>query len=694
MHPEVKQDHPGDCPICGMALEPKGGLPDSSLEDAEAASLARRFWIAAILSLPVLLLEMGGMIPGVGDLIPMEISRWLQFLFATPVVLWCGNLFFVKGWKSIASRNLNMFTLISIGVGAAYLFSLIALFLPGIFPDAFRSHGAHVDLYFEAAAVITTLVLLGQWLEARARSKTGSAVRALFSLAPPTARRLRDGQEEEVPLEEISSGDRVRVRPGEKIPVDGTVEKGTSSVDESMITGESMPVQKAEGDAVIGATINGNGSLDILAGEVGPNSMLSRIIQMVSEAQLSKAPIQKTADRVAAIFVPLVLVAAVITFLSWRLVGPSPAYAFVNAVAVLIIACPCALGLATPMSIMVGVGRGARAGVLVREAAALERAEKADHLITDKTGTLTEGRPAVTVLEPANGVGDEELLSLAAGLESLSEHPLARAVVIDAKKRQLVPAEVSDFSSTTGEGVTGLSQGLEIRVGKLEFVSQEALSDDLQASARVAQSSGATVVWVSRANKIIGWIGIADTLKKDANSSVQELQSLGLKVIMCTGDNEATARFIGTQAGIDSVQAELSPSDKADVVRELQKNGAVVLMAGDGINDAPALAAADAGIAMGTGTDVAIQSAGMTLVKGDLPGIARAVRLSRAVLRNIRQNLFFAFFYNALGIPVAAGVLYPFTGWLLSPMIAAAAMSLSSVCVIANALRMRSVSLD
>ena len=687
MHPEIRQSEPGDCPKCGMALEPSGGVPDAAAGEAEVKALRGKFLWAAGLALPVFVLAMGGMLPGFP--VPPSIARWLEFLFATPVVLWTGGIFFGRGWASVVNKSPNMFTLISVGVGAAYTFSVAAMLAPGWFPDSFKTHGGHVGLYFEAAAVITALVLLGQWLEARARNRTGEAVRALLDLAPRTARRIRDGVEEDVPIDDIRVDDLLRVRPGEKIPADGEVVDGRGAVDESMITGESVPVAKGPGDRVIGATLNGTGSLVIRAREVGADSLLSRIVRMVADAQRSKAPIQGLADRVAAVFVPSVILAAVLTFLAWWIWGPSPAHAFVNAVSVLIIACPCALGLATPMSVMVGVGRGARAGVLVREAAALERLEKASRLVTDKTGTLTEGKPRVVGWEATDPQLKTDLFRVAASLESASEHPLARAVLNAAEAAGAEFSSPEDFQSVTGSGVTGTVGGSRAAAGRAALLEKEGLPfpSALEKRAREEERAGHTVIriaWESGA----GWLSLSDPVRPDAREMVTELNALGISVIMATGDNAGTAREVARATGIDDFQAGLTPSDKASLVSDLQKDGSGVIMAGDGVNDAPALAAADAGIAMGTGTDVAIQSAGITLVKGDLRGIVRAVRLSRAVMRNIRQNLCFAFGYNTLGIPIAAGVLYPFTGWLLNPMVAAAAMSLSSVSVIANALRL------
>jgi len=699
MHPEVQQDGPGDCPKCGMPLEPK----EIEAEDPHAheiGQLALKFWVAAALTLPVFVIAMGHMV--VGWEIPY--SQWIEFVLATPVVLWAGSMFFVKGWRSIVNRSLNMFTLIMVGVGAAYVYSAVAVLFPNIFPESFRQHG-RLALYFESAAVITTLVLLGQWLEAKARSRTGQAIRALLGLAAKTAHRVRDGQEEDVPVEELVPGDVLRIRPGEKVPLDGEVTEGTSHVDESMLTGEPIPVEKGPGDKLIGATINQTGALTMRAEKVGADTLLSQIVHMVSEAQRSRAPIQALADRVSGYFVPAVILTAIVTFIVWSIWGPAPAlaYAMVNAVAVLIIACPCALGLATPMSIMVGVGRAAQSGILISNAEAIERAEKITHVVTDKTGTLTEGKPKVVALRPANGVDEEQLLRLAAAAEQPSEHPLARAIV-EALESRLQPAETeeqpkgwtptaTDFSSTTGGGVQASVEGAIIRIGRPQFLRDAGveISDDLNTVATDWQKQARTVVWVARDRQLLGLIAIADPIKSTTQEAIRILHDLGLKVIMCTGDNRQTAAAVAKELGIDRFEAEVMPQDKIEIVRRLQADGAVVAMAGDGINDAPALAAADVGIAMGTGTDVAIQSAGITLVKGDLRSIAKALRLSRSVMGNIRQNLFFAFIYNALGVPVAAGVLYPIFGLaaLLNPMIAGAAMSFSSVSVIANALRLR-----
>ncbi len=698
MCPGVESDKPGDCPKCGMALERNPtyvGDGDASEEEAaEIRALARRFWISAALTVPVVFIAMGHMLPG-GDptaWIPAGWGPWLEFLFATPVVVWAGGIFFVRGWRSVVHRSLNMFTLISLGVGAAYVYSAAAVLVPGVFPESVRHNGV-IGLYFEAAAVITTLVLLGQLLEAKARSRTGGAIRALLDLSPKTATRLRDGDEETVPVADIAAGDLLRVRPGERIPVDGTVTEGRSAVDESMVTGEPLPVEKSGGDAVVGGTVNQTGSFVMRAEKVGAETLLARIVQMVAEAQRSRAPVQQTVDRIAAWFVPAVVVVAVVSFFVWWLAGPEPslAYAVVNAVAVLIIACPCALGLATPMAIMVGVGRGAERGVLIRNAAVFERARSVTALVIDKTGTLTEGKPAVTDVVPAEGVGKDELLGLAAALERHSEHPLAAAIVAAAKEAGAAAGEANDFTSHSGGGVSGTVDGESAVLGKPAFVEERgaALPEALRGRLEALREEARTVVAVARGDTVLGLIGLADPVKATSKDAIQSLHSLGVRVVMATGDHEGTARAVAAELGIDEIHAGLDPAAKREIVEELRRGGAVVAMAGDGINDAPALAAADVGIAMGTGTDVAIESAGVTLVKGDLAGVAAALRLSRATTRNIRQNLFFAFIYNSLGVPVAAGVLYPFFGILLNPMIAGAAMSLSSVSVIANALRLR-----
>jgi Cu+-exporting ATPase len=696
MHPEIEQEEPGACPKCGMDLEPKTVTAEEE-EDPELISMTRRFWIGLVLTLPVFLLAM---LPHVGiplDFIPKSVSNWIQFILCIPVVLYCGAPFFQRGWRSIVTWNLNMFTLIAIGTGAAFGFSAVAMLFPGIIPDAFRTQG-EVQVYFESAAVIITLVLLGQVLELRARKRTGSAIRELLSLAPPTARRVKDGEEEEVSLEELSTGDMLRVKPGEKIPVDGAIEEGKSRIDESMITGEPTPVEKQTGDEVIGGTVNQTGSFLMKAEKVGEDTTLSRIINMVSEAQRSRAPIQSVADTVAAYFVPAVVVTSIITFLVWAIVQPEqPAlvYALVNAIAVLIIACPCALGLATPMSIMVGVGRGAKAGVLIKNAEFLETLEKVDTLVVDKTGTLTRGKPTLTDVKAVEGRSADDLLRYAAGVESVSEHPLARAVSEGAEEKQVSIPEVQEFDSITGQGVTGQVEGQTILFGKQELLEDrdvEGLSE-LDETAEKWQSEAKTVMYLAVENKLAGLIAVSDPIKESTPPAIRKLHQMGLKIVMLTGDNEHTAAAVAKELGIDEFHAGVSPEDKHDHVQKLKESGKKVAFAGDGINDAPALAASDVGIAMGTGTDVAIESAGVTLVKGDLNGIRQSIALSRRTMKNIRQNLFFALIYNALGIPVAAGILYPFFGLLLNPMIAAAAMSFSSVSVIGNSLRLRAARL-
>jgi Cu+-exporting ATPase len=696
MHPEIEQDRPEGCPICGMALEPKNIVAGNEEENVELRDMTRKFWIGALLTAPVFILAMSHMLPSAPSWLEGDLSRWTQFVLSTPVVLWCGWPFFQRGWQSIVHPSLNMFTLIAIGIGAAFFYSAVVMVLPQLFPPSFAAHG-RIGVYFEAAAMITVLVLLGQVLELRARSRTGSAIRALLNLAPKTARLIRDGEERDLPLEEVQRGDQMRVRPGEKIPVDGRVIEGETSVDESMITGESMPVTKAAGDHVTGGTMNQTGSIVLEAERVGSETVLSQIVEMVAEAQRSRAPIQGLADKVASWFVPAVIVIATITFIVWLIIGPEPrlAYAIVNAVAVLIIACPCALGLATPMSVMVGVGRGAQAGVLIKKAEAIEMMEKVRTLIVDKTGTLTEGRPAVIEIIPNDSITADELLAFAAAVEKNSEHPLARAVVEGAIERKITIAPVVDFESTTGGGVIGHVGEHRVAVGKPAFLHAQGVREIETLTKRAAdlQASGNGVIFVAIDNRAAGIIAVADPIKDSTPDAIDHLHQLGMKIIMLTGDNERTARAVAQKLRIDEVQAGVEPQDKNDCVRQLRAQHHVVAMAGDGINDAPALAAADVGIAMGTGTDVAMESAGITLLKGDLRGIEKAVRLSRAMMSNIRQNLFFAFIYNSLGVPIAAGVLYPFLGILLSPIIAGAAMSLSSVSVIANALRLRSVKL-
>ena len=699
MHPEIEQDHPGDCPKCGMALESKTVTagPDAG-ENAELRDMTRRFWIGAALTLPVFALAMAHLIPALSrqSWADSHASRWLQFAFTTPVVGWAGWPFFKRGWRSIVTRHLNMFTLIAIGVGAAYVFSAVAMLLPDLFPHSMQ-HGGKVAIYFEAAAVIVVLVLLGQVLELRARSRTGSAIKALLNLAPPTARQVTDGGDHEVPLDQVKVGDWLRVVPGDKVPVDGTVVEGHSNVEESMITGEPLPVEKRVGDKVTGGTVNGTGSFVMRAERVGSDTLLGQIVSMVAEAQRSRAPIQGLADKVAGIFVPVVLLISVLTFGIWLWFGPEPklAYAIVNAVAVLIIACPCALGLATPMSIMVGVGRGAQAGVLVKNAEALERLEKVTTLVVDKTGTLTEGKPKLIDVLPSGGFEAKEFLRLAASLEQNSEHPLAAAIVQGAMEKGIDFAAVKDFRSVTAGGVLGTVADRTVMIGKPDFLRGEKIVDlePLETLAVKLQEEGKTAMFVAIDGKAAGILAVADPIKATTAEAVKELHALGLEIVMLTGDNRRTAAAVAGQLDIDVVEAEIEPAGKVAHVKKLRAEGHHVAMAGDGINDAPALSEADVGIAMGTGTDVAMQSAGITLVRGDLRGIAQAIRLSRATMRNIRQNLFFAFIYNALGIPVAAGILYPFFGLLLSPIIAGAAMSLSSVSVISNALRLRKVKL-
>jgi len=693
MHPEIREPRPGSCPICGMALEAE--MPTAGPEDdSELVDMRRRFVAAAILSVPLVALAMGSHVPGIAGALPSpRIRVWIELALASPVVLWAGLPFFARAWTSIVSRRLNMFTLIGLGVGVAYAYSLVAALAPGRFPDSFRGHEGEVGVYFEAAAVIVALVLLGQVLELRARHRTGAAIRALLGLAPKTARSRRaDGTEEEVPLESVEVGDLLRVRPGEKIPVDGLVVEGTSAVDESMVTGEPIPVEKSAGDRVVGATVNGTGSFVMRAEKVGADTLLARIVGLVAEAQRSRAPIQRLADAVAAWFVPAVVAVALLTFFVWGLFGPEPRWttALVNAVAVLIIACPCALGLATPVSIMVATGRGATAGVLFRDAAAIEALREVDTLLVDKTGTLTEGKPKLVAVEPAPGVDERELLRAAASLEAASEHPLAAAVVAGAAERGIRPVKVDAFRAIPGKGVTGRVDGSGWTLGNAGFLRETAVDlGTLAARADEMRSAGRTVMFAADGGKAAGLLAVEDPIKEATPEAIRTLREDGLRIVVVTGDARPTAEAVARRLGLDDVVAEVLPDAKADVVRRCQKDGGVVAMAGDGINDAPALAAADVGIAMGTGTDVAMESAAVTLVKGDLRAIARARHLSRATLRNIRQNLFFAFVYNALGVPIAAGALYPFTGLLLSPIFAAAAMSFSSVSVIANALRLR-----
>jgi Cu+-exporting ATPase len=694
MHPQIRRDAPGSCPICGMALEPEG-IPEAEGANPELKDMTRRFVIGAVLATPIFVVEMGGHL-GLMNLehfASMVASRWIQFALATPIVFWCAWPFFQRAWASVLNRSPNMFTLIALGVGASYGYSLAATFAPELFPASLRQHGGMIPVYYEAAAVVTVLVLLGQVLELRAREKTGGAIRALLKLAPKTARRLRaDGTDEEVSLDQVHVGDRLRVRPGEAVPVDGSVTEGTSSVDESMVTGESMPAAKTVGDKVIGGTINGTGALVITAEKVGADTMLSRIVHMVADAQRSRAPIQRLADSVAAWFVPAVMLSAALAFAAWMIWAPAPALglAVVAAVSVLIIACPCALGLATPMSIMVGVGKGASAGVLIKNAEALERFEKVDTLVVDKTGTLTEGKPRVTAVVPAAGFDESAVLSFCASLEKSSEHPLAAAILSAATDRKVALQEFTNFASVTGKGVTGTIAGRLVAVGNAALLKDRGVaSAALEARADTLRKDGATALFVAVDDKPAGIIAIADPVKATTMAALDALRKDGLRIVMVTGDNRTTAQAVASKLGITEVEADVLPDQKNAIVRRLKTEGRVVAMAGDGVNDAPALAEADVGIAMGTGTDVAIQSAGITLVKGDLAGIARARALSHATMRNIRENLVLAFVYNVVGIPVAAGVLYPAFGILLSPIIAAAAMSLSSVSVIGNALRLR-----
>jgi P-type Cu+ transporter len=698
MHPQIVRDAPGVCPICGMSLEPRTVSVEE--ENAELIDMKRRFWLCAVLSLPLLILGMSEFIPGnpLMTFLGGRVVTWVSLALATPVVLWGGWPFFVRFWYSLVNRSLNMFTLIGLGVGVAYIYSLIATVLPQIFPHSFRDHMGNVPVYFEAAAVITTLVLLGQVLELKARSSTSAAIRALLGLAPKTARRIAsDGTEQDVPLDQVMKDDRLRVRPGEKIPVDGIVLEGVSSVDESMVTGEPIPVEKQKGDRVIGATINGTGSLIMQAERVGVETLLSQIVQMVGEAQRSRAPIQKLADVVSGYFVPAVILVAIITFIVWATIGPEPrmAYAIINAVAVLIIACPCALGLATPMSIMVATGKGAQAGVLFRNAEAIEVLREIDTLVVDKTGTLTEGKPKLVTVIPAQGLNEAELLRLAASLERGSEHPLAAAIVSGAAERNVDLAKVERFDSVTGKGVRGTVDGRTVALGNRALLEEAGIDPaELGAQAEQYRADGQTVMFVIVDGKPAGLVGVADPIKASTPEAINELHQQNIRIVMLTGDSRTTAEAVARKLNIDEVVAGVLPNQKAEIVKRFQSDGRNVAMAGDGINDAPALAQAQVGIAMGTGTDVAMQSAGVTLVKGDLRGIVRAIRLSRATLKNIKQNLFFAFVYNAVGVPIAAGVLYPSIGLLLSPIIAAAAMSISSVSVIANSLRLRTQTLN
>jgi P-type Cu+ transporter len=695
MHPEIVRPAPGSCPICGMALEPRTVTAGAAEENPELRDMTRRFWIAVALTLPLLLIAMASMFGYWLRLdlnlngVPLNLT-WLEFILATPVVLWAGWPFFQRFWTSLVNRSPNMFTLIGMGTGVAYAYSVIATLFPRIFPESLRGMSGYPDVYFEAAAAITTLVLLGQVMELRARSRTSAALRALLDLSPKTARILAaDGTEKDVPLDQIKPGDRLRVRPGEKVPVDGVILEGHSSIDESMITGESIPVEKSSGNSVIGATVNSTGSFIMRADRVGAETLLARIVQLVGQAQRSRAPIQRLADRVAKWFVPIVVAIALITFVAWFFIGPQPrfAHALVNAVAVLIIACPCALGLATPMAIMVGVGRGAHAGVLIKNAEALETLEKVDTLVVDKTGTLTEGKPQLTATTLQ--ADDSETLRLAASLERASEHPLASAIVAAAEKQKLSLSQPRDFATIPGKGITGVIDGKRVAVGNAALMADVGAFTSANADSNAANSSAGTTLFVAADGKYVGKFSVVDPVKPSTPEAIRALKNQGLHIVMLTGDNRATAAAIAQQLGIDEFEAEILPERKLEIIRKLQGQGRVVAMAGDGINDAPALAQADVGIAMGTGTDVAMESGGITLVKGDLTGIVRARNLSRATMRNIRQNLFFAFIYNAIGVPIAAGVLYPFFGLLLSPIFAAAAMSFSSVSVIANALRLR-----
>ena len=698
MHPEIVRDAPGSCPICGMALEPKT-ISAEEEENPELIDMTRRFRVSAVLTIPLFMIAMRHYLPGLTLIdrhLPPEFLKWLELVLATPVVLWGAWPFFARGWQSIATWNPNMFTLIGLGVGLAYGYSIVAALFPGLFPESFRSEGGQVGMYFEAAAVITTLVLLGQVLELGARSRTGAAIRALLGLAPKTARRIRDGSEEDVPMEQIKAGDLLRVRPGEKVPVDGTVTEGSSAVDESMITGEPIPVSKQPGDRVIGATVNGTGTLIVRAEKVGAETLLAQIVHMVAEAQRSRAPIQKLADVVAGYFVQTVVGIAVLTFVIWAWIGPEPrmAYALVNAVAVLIIACPCALGLATPMSIMVAMGKGATGGVLFKNAEAIEVMKTVDTLVTDKTGTLTEGKPRLVNIIPAAGFDEQTLLHLAASIEMGSEHPLAEAIVAGAKEKGISPTRVESFESLTGRGVTGMINGRRTALGNRRLMEELGIAPgDLPDKAESMRKEGQTAMFVAADGKMAGLLAVADPIKTTTAEAIGSLHQEGIRVVMITGDSKTTAEAVAKKLGIDEVLAEVLPDQKAAMVKRMQGEGRIVAMAGDGINDAPALAQAHVGIAMGTGTDVAMKSAGVTLVKGDLRGIVRARKLSRATMRNIKQNLFFAFVYNSLGVPIAAGILYPAFGILLSPIIAAAAMSFSSVSVIGNSLRLKSARL-
>jgi Cu+-exporting ATPase len=697
MHPQIRQVGPGSCPICGMALEPE----QASLEEGpshEFIDMRRRFWIGTVLTIPVAVLEMGGHLFGLDHLIDQQTSNWIQFTLATPVVLWAGWPFFVRGWKSLVARSLNMFTLIAMGIGVAWIYSTVATLAPQVFPPAFRGPDGSVAVYFEAAAVITVLVLLGQVLELKAREQTSGAIKALLELAPTRARRIKaDGSDEEIELDQVKVGDLLRARPGDKVPIDGTVTDGRSHVDESMVTGEPLPVLKEPGSKVIGGTINGQGSFVMRAEKIGRDTMLAQIVQMVAQAQRSRAPIQRLADTVSGWFVPAVILIAFVAFVGWAVWGPQPAmgYGLVAAVSVLIIACPCALGLATPMSIMVGVGRGARAGVLIKNAEALERMEKIDTIIVDKTGTLTLGKPRVTAIRPAPGLEEAGVLRLAASLENASEHPLAAAIVHAAKERSIALSRASEFDSPTGKGVVGKVDGRALALGNAKFLGELGIDvSALQSEADALRRDGATAIFIAIGGRAAGVIAIADPIKDSTPAAIDALHKQKIRIVMMTGDNKTTAEAVARKLGIEEAQADVLPEQKGSVVEQLRRQGKAVAMAGDGVNDAPALAAADVGIAMGTGTDVAIESAGITLLRGDLQGIVQARLLSERVMSNIRQNLFFAFVYNAAGVPIAAGILYPAFGLLLSPIIAAAAMALSSVSVIANSLRLRATSLE
>ena len=698
MHPEIIEQQPGSCPICGMALEPVGPV-EQETDNAEYLDMKKRFIVCLILTVPVFIIAMGRHIPGESfkTLFSGKYLQYIELLFTTPVVLWGAWPFFVKGYQSFRNMHLNMFSLISLGVSVAFLYSLVAVLIPGIFPSSFRDHNGEVAVYFEAAAVIVTLILLGQVLELRARSQTGTAIKALLGLAPKTAIIIRDnGTEEEIPLEEVSPGDRLRVRPGEKIPIDGVISEGSSSIDESMITGEPVPVTKAEGEKVIGATINGTGSLIITAEKVGADTLLSQIAQMVSDAQRSKAPIQGLVDRVSGVFVPIVILISLISFIIWAVFGPDPkmTFAIINAVAVLIIACPCALGLATPMSIMVSTGKGAGIGVLFKNAEAIEQLRKIDTLIVDKTGTLTEGKPALVDFSPVNNVSKEQLLAYSASIEKGSEHPLARAIVDKAMELGLELHPITDFDSVTGKGVLGTVNGSRVALGNEKMMQDSSINtESISQATDKLRDEGQTVMYVAIDNTLSGYLSVADPVKETTPGAISRIKNEGINIVMLTGDNEKTARSVASRLGIDEVISGVLPDQKAEHVKKYQDSGSKVAMAGDGINDAPALALADVGIAMGTGTDVAMESAGVTLVKGDLNGIVRAISLSRHTMSNIKENLFFAFVYNAVGVPVAAGILYPFFGILLSPIIAAAAMSFSSFSVILNSLRLKSLKL-